>query len=407
MAQAQALFAKQPIFDTQMKVAAYELLFRDGGANKAGAVDGDQATSHVLLYAFGQHKIEEIIGSAPAFINFTRNLLVFPPPLPPNKLVIEVLEDVKPDEHVLKGLKNLKEQGYKIALDDFFLTRDTKQLIAYADIIKIDVLALSPAKLKAYVDYLRPLKLTLLAEKIETYEMMEQCKALGFELFQGYFLSKPDLVEGHKIEESKESILRLLATLTQTEVDIKTVAGAIATDPRLSYRILKIVNSSAVNSRNEINSLTQAASLLGLNQIRNWAMLLVMASSDNKPMELCILGMTRAKFGEQIGRKIGDKNLADMCFTTGILSTFDAFLDMPMEQLLQNLTLSKEIQQGLTTASGNTGLILQLTKVYEVADWPKVTHLMGNDPFRSITELELNDYYTEAVSWARKTVFDL
>ena len=409
MSQTQALFAKQPIFDHQLKVAAYELLFRGGvtSSNQAAIFDGDQATSHVLLYAFGQHRISDLIGDTPAFINFTRNMLVFPPPLPPEQLVIEVLEDVKPDEHVLASLKKLKEQGYKIALDDFFLTRETKKFVAYADIIKIDVLALSEAKLQAYVRYLKPLKIQLLAEKIETYEMLELCKQLGFELFQGYFLSKPHVIEGIKVEESKESLLRLLATLTQNDVDIKTVAAAIASDPRLSYRILKIVNSTAVNTQKEIHSLTQAASILGINQIRSWAMLLILSSNDSKPLELCVLAMTRAKFGERIGSLIGGKALGETCFTTGVLSTFDAFLDLPMDQLLQKLTLSKELQEGLTTSQGVVSTVLNLTKAYEQADWNKVERALSSAPMQKLDEPQLIEFYADAVSWARRTVFDL
>ncbi len=401
MANTHVLFAKQPIFDANLTVSAYEILFRSGTQNHADVVDGDHATSHVILYAFGQHKIEDIIGRAPAYINFTRNLLVFPPPLPPDRLVIEVLEDVTPDEQVLQGLANLRAQGYKIALDDFFLTKETRQLLAYADIIKVDVLALTPTQLKAYVDHLHPLKLTLLAEKIETYQMFEQCKALGFDLFQGYFLSKPTLVTGLKIEASKKSVLRLLATLTEPTVDIKTIADVIASDPRLSLRILKIVNSTAIKTANSVHSLTQAASLLGINQIRNWAMLLIIAGSDDKPVELGLLSMTRAKFGEQIGCAIDDKSLGEMCFTTGVLSTFDAFLDLPMPELLKKLPLSKNLIEGLSSTAGVNGRILHLTKMYESANWQAVDKLIAEPPLNKITESMLNAFYAEAASWAR------
>ncbi len=401
---AHTLFAKQPIFDAQLNIQAYELLFRNNSNNAAQFTDGDQATSHVLLYAFGQHNISDIVGEVPAFVNFTQNMLMFPPPLCSKKLVIEVLEDVIPDQLLIDNLKKLKELGYTIALDDFFLTKETKQLAAYADIIKIDVLALSEEQLKKYATKLKPLNIQLLAEKIETHEMFELCKGLGFELFQGYFLSKPKIVEGKILQGSKQSILRLLATLTEPSVEMKTLSNVIASDPHLSYRILKIINSSAYSTPCKVGSLTQAVSLLGLDKIRNWAMVMVLADDDSKPQELGVLGMTRAKFGEFIGEVIENADFAEQCFTTGVLSTFDAFLDIPMEQLISKLPLTQNMAQGLVHHQGSTGRVLQLIKHYESADWNTVNTMLEDPFFGKLDEPTLNNCYTEAVCWAQSTI---
>ncbi len=400
MATLSPLFARQPIFNKNFETVAYELLFRGSADNSATFIDGDQASSHVLVYAFGQNRVENVIGKHPAFINFTPQLLVYPPPLPPDQLVIEVLESVKPDKHILEGIKKLKGMGYKIALDDFFINKETKQLLSYADIIKIDVLALTQEKLQKYVTFLKPLGLTLLAEKIETHDMFRQCVDYGFELFQGYFLAKPQIIEGIKVSESKQSILRLLSTIMATDVHLKDVVDALATDPRLSYRILKIINSTAFHVPCEIHSLNQAVTMLGLTQIRNWAAFLLMTSENSdKPKELSLLSMTRAKFCELIASELGNKNLAESCFTAGLLSTFDAFLDIPIAELVEQLGLAREISEGILTNQGDIGEILELVISYERVQWHRLPELPLVKS-GAINEQTLNQHYMDALQWS-------
>lgn len=400
MGQISPLFARQPIFDIRLNVAAYELLFRGGITNEASFIDGNQASSHVLVYAFGQHRIEDILGHVPAYINFTRELLVHPPCLPPHKLVIEVLEDVKPDKHILESLKQLKKQGYQIALDDFVINENTKPLIKYATTIKIDVMELSKENINKYLEYLKPLKLTLLAEKIETQEMFEYCVKSGFDLFQGYFLQKPNIIEGVKLTESKQAILRLLMTLTSSEVEMSEIVNAIAADAKLSYKILKIVNSTAHKTPCEIHSLNQAVTLLGLTQIRNWATFLILSADETKPAELSIIGTTRAKLCELIGTKIRGRTFGETCFAAGLMSTFDAFLDIPLPELVSQLGLAAEIEAALLNKEGCLGQILEMTLAFEQADWGAIKKLKQGK-LEGLSDDQLNEHYSDAIVWAQ------
>lgn len=407
MGEVAPLFARQPIFNTKLKVVAYELLFRGNSDNNtADFIDGDQASSHVLLYAFGQHRIEELLGNVPAYINFTRQLLVYPPPLPPNKLVIEILEDVKPDQRILDSLKSLKKQGYNIALDDFVVNEDTKALIKYAKTIKIDVMSLPKDKIEKYVKYLSPLKLTLLAEKIETQEMFQYCLGLGFDLFQGYFLQKPNIIKGVKLTESKQSILRLIITLNTSSIEISEIVSAIASDPRLSYRILKIVNSTAHKIPCEIQSLNQAVTMLGISQIRNWATFLILAGDDTKPAELSIIGTARAKFCEQIGTQINGTKFGEICFATGLMSTFDAFLDLPLKELLPQLGLAPELEAALLDNSGDIGQVLSLVKAFEQGDWQRSAKLK-HGALAKLKDEDLNEYYSSSIIWAQAVATEI
>lgn len=400
MGQVTPLFARQAIYDRELNVIAYELLFRGGLDSISGQLDGDQATSHVLLYAFGQHQIEEITGHLPAFINYTRHWLVFPPPLPPSQLVIEILEDVKPDAEVLQAIVDLRKQGYQIALDDFFINPDTRQFLAHADIIKIDVLALDESQWQSYVEYLRPYGVKLLAEKIETFEMFERCRALGFDFFQGYFLAKPHTIQGLKIPEEKNSVLQRLIIVTNPGAEADRVIATIRTDTRLHCRMLTLLR---VTSRAQFRTLEQATAAIGIARIRNWAAFLLLNSHAQKSRELWIMSLTRARFCEMIGQKIGGDTLAETCFAAGILSLFDACLDIPLRVLLASLSLPAEISLALTERGGDCGQALDLVLKVEQAQWQDLQHNPLLQDGR-ITEEDITRYYGDALSWAQEVI---
>ncbi len=394
------LFARQPIYDRELHVIAYELLFRGGLDSISGKPDGDQATSHVLLYAFGQHKIEEITGRLPAYINYTRHWLVFPPPLPPSQLVIEILEDVKPDAEVLQAIVALRKQGYQIALDDFFINPDTHQFLAHADIIKIDVLALDESQWQSYVQYLRPYGVKLLAEKIETFEMFERCRALGFDFFQGYFLAKPHTIQGLKIPDEKNAVLQKLTIVTNPRVNADKVIATIQTDPQLGRRLITLVG---VTYSEPVHTLEQAVVAIGLNQVRNWAAFLLLNSHAQKSRELWIMSLTRARFCELTGRKIGGRALAETCFSAGILSLFDACLDIPLRVLLASLSLQGEVSLALTERLGNCGQALDLVLRMEQAQWQDL-HLNPLLQDGKISEDDIIRFYSDSLSWAQDII---
>ncbi|WP_054114230.1 EAL and HDOD domain-containing protein [Marinagarivorans algicola] len=393
------LFARQAIFNKDLKVEAYELLFRGDTLNCPTEFDGDKASSHVLLYAFGERRIEDITGQKDAFINFTRNLLVCPPPLPASQLVIEVLEDIHPDDIVLRSLSELKKQGYRIALDDFLLTDHSKLLLPFADIIKIDVLQLSEQEIREHMLALKKPNLQFVAEKIETHEIFKLCCELGFDYFQGYFLAKPQIVEGKKAQQGTQSILQILAKLTANNADFDGIAQVLSSDPGLSFRLLKMVNSPIFGSGRHVESLSQAIAMVGLDRIRNWSTFLLLASNSHKPSELCIISSTRAKFCERLAIKSKTCD-ASQAFTVGLLSMLDAHLDIAMDHILSQLNLSPELKNSLTGAKKTTpGLFLKACKALEHQQWSDIP--TGSLMALGIDESDISTAYTEALCFAQ------
>lgn len=327
------LLARQAVYDTRLRVHAYELLFRAHGDDDANFADGDQATSTVLLNAFTGLSVEEILEGKPAFVNFTRNLLDNPPPIDPSRLVVEVLENIAIDADTIAAIRRLKTLGYTIALDDYIYNEGHAELIGLADLIKIDVLANSPEEIRALLLRLQPYNVTLLAEKVETQEMFESCKQLGFQLFQGYFLARPQIVKGRALQGDQRTVLQLLTTMRKPDVEFREIEQVIQTDAVLVLKMLRLVNSALFHQRREITSIRQALTFLGMEKIRSWTHLLSLSKLDSKPTALFTTTMVRARFGQLLADQVRSKGVhGDSQFTIGLLSTLDAFLGMELER---------------------------------------------------------------------------
>lgn len=393
------LLARQPIYDLRLRVHAYELLFRAHDADTSDVSDGDQATSTVLINAFASLPVEELLEGKPAFVNFTRKLLESPPPIDPRRLVVEVLEDIDIDAPTLAAIRELKNQGYTIALDDYLYCEHHEELLAMADLIKIDVLSQSFDEVRALVARVSGYGATLLAEKIETQEMFEACKELGFKLFQGYFLARPQVVKGRALRSDQRTVLQLLAELRKPDVEFREIERVIQTDSVLVLKILRLVNSAMFHSQREITSIRQALALLGLDKIRSWTQLLALSNLENKPAGLFTLTMVRARFGQLLAEAANRPDVpGDSQFTIGLLSTLDAFLGMELTEVLQTIAVPDSMREAILHHEGIHGLLLQVAMAYERGDWDGIDwsalENLGIDAARA------QEAYLSSVQWA-------
>lgn len=401
MAEEHILLARQPIYDASLNVIAYELLHRSFNADASEVRDGDEASSRVLLTAFGSVGIMNVTEGKPAFINFTPHLIINPPPFAPDHLIIEVLENVQVTPQVLDGLRRLRARGFRIALDDFQHHPSLEPLVELADIVKLDVLELGDVKLRAEVRQLRNYPLRLLGEKIETWEMFNHCVDLGFSYFQGYFLARPQLLRGRQTTVGKHAVVKLIAELAEPEVDTASLAGIVASDPILSFQVIKLVNSALYRPARPIETLKDAIVYLGLERVRGWCLLLAMSKVGRKPRELTRLALARARLCETLGRRMEHDGTARF-FTMGILSTMDAHLDTELASALQQMTLSAEMLDALLRHSGSMGAILQTATGFEQGRLETV-------PWRAlrgfgIDQKTIEDAYLDSLQWAGETL---
>lgn len=397
MSQENILLARQPIYDIHLNICAYELLFRaDHHGQDFNEIGADAATSTVIFNAFSEVGIHNVVGEHRAFINFTRNLILDPPPFTSGEIVIEVLEDIQPDPEILESLQQFKKQGYTIALDDFKYHESLQPFVDLADIIKIDVLALTQDELIAHAAMLQSDKVQLLAEKVETQEMYNFCKELGFSYFQGYFLSRPKAVKGRKVPADKLVVMKLLSELQSPDINPQMLNDTISKDAALSFKLLRMVNSAAYRRPNKIESLYRAILLIGLKDIKHWASLLALSSLDDKPHALAELTMTRAKMCELIGTHIHSEQ-SDLFYTVGMFSMLDAYFDTPLEVLLESMSFTDEINDALLKHEGMLGFVLKTAIAYENGEWGKIDW-EGLSCYR-LSIPDIKEAYLESLQW--------
>lgn len=387
--------ARQPISDNSGSIVAYELLYRgDIAHTEANINNPNEATARVFTLAFMDIGVSSLAGKLPVFINMTDELLLKDDilPEPAQQVVLEVLEDISPTPEILKALKSLRQKGYRVALDDFVLNQKNRAFLPYADIIKLDIMSSSRAVLEKKVTLLRKLpKIILLAEKVETWDEFEFCKGLGFDLYQGYFFSKPETIEKKAISDSGMLSSQLLAELYKNEPDTLVLENLISRDPQLYYRIFKYINSARHSLSSEVKSLKHAIAMLGLQQLRSLVSMIVLAGSSKRGPSLIPSALIRAKMCQNLAvyRNIP---MSETFFTVGLLSMLDSFFQRPLESILEELPLHSDILEALLEKKGHGGMFLQAAIAYEQGLWDELPELCI--PIEVLTKS-----YVEAVVW--------
>lgn len=278
--------ARQPIFNITGDVIAYELLYRNSEVNSFPNISGDQATTDVVINSFINIGIEEITCGKPCLVNFTENLLAMklPTNFPPEIMVVEILESVEPNENLIHICKELKDLGYKIALDDFIITKENPylyQLLNYTDLIKVDIQNTTAPMVSEIESIAKLLNIELLAEKVETRQEYMAYANKGYAYFQGYFFSKPTILSTHDIPLYFYSYIDILNQLSTSEPRIDMIAQLVERDLSLSYKLLKLINSTAFRRKAKISSIKQAIVLLGLQEFQKWIYVLSVRDSHN------------------------------------------------------------------------------------------------------------------------------
>jgi EAL and modified HD-GYP domain-containing signal transduction protein len=368
----QANLARQPILDKQLKTVGYELLFRGVETDRALFDDGTHATSTVLTNALAEFGLETVVGNLPAWVNFTSQYLTdeLPIPIGPKNLVIELLEDAIATDELIQRLRTLTKQGYRIALDDFRYSESLVPLIKIAQVVKVDIRGRSLEEVAEEVAAFKKFDVQLLAEKVERVSEYEACLKLGFTLFQGHFVCRPELMRQKRPPANRVALIRLMSELYAADPNINQIRQLVQQDVTLSYRLLKWLNSSLFALPQPVESIQHALVLLGINRLRNLVSLIVLARIDDRPSVLFETALMRARIGERVAAHFGVT--PEMMFTVGLFSVLDALIGVPMDQVLENMPLAPEVALAITQREGPCGRLLAGIEAHENGDWPGV-----------------------------------
>ncbi|MEL7387232.1 MAG: HDOD domain-containing protein, partial [Pseudomonadota bacterium] len=313
--------------------------------------------------------------------------------------VVEILETIQPGKRLLALVKDLKERGYTLALDDYIHQPVWRHFYPYIDMIKIDFLTCDQESIEAVIEAIKPHPhIKLLAEKVETYEKYQLALEMGFSYFQGFFFSKPEMVQSKTLPPSEMALAELLYETSSIDLNLRKITEVFERDVNLSYKLLRYSNSAAFKRRAEISTIKQALIVLGSEEIKRFLSLLFAAQvSADKPAELIRLSLTRARFAELLAISHGKLRDTGMAFLTGMMSLMDAILDEDMPSVMNKLPLTVEIKDALLKGEGLLATYLNLVKFYEQADWEKAKEIQQQ---LGLKPEEVPDAYHDALSWS-------
>ncbi|WZL80068.1 EAL domain-containing protein [Vallitaleaceae bacterium 9-2] len=392
--------ARQPIFDRHSHTIAYELLYRHTHVNYFdGTIDDSAATSIVLVNSYLNFGLKLISEHKLCFINFNDDLILqdIPLLLSPDQTVIELLETVKPSSEIIEKLILLKSKGYLIALDDYTFDYPYKDILDLCDIVKVDFFLNPKDKLPALCHYLRKNHKLILAEKVETKEEFNYALELGFDYFQGYYFSHPIMLKKKKINTVYQNYMLILSEMQKDEPNYNTVVSIIETDVSLTYRLLKLVNSS-FSLVNDIKSIKHALAILGINNFNKWFTLATINQlSQDQPDELVKISIFRMKFMENLGNASSFYTYVSSLRMIGVLSMLDAILEQPMDVVLNELPILEDIKNTLLLKETKFSDLFQLMIAYEKGDFDAAQDICKKI---DLDFTAFPDLYLNAISWA-------
>ena len=395
---AQCFVGRQPIFDVNNQVFAYDLLYRSSLDNQIGNVNLTVATSRVIVDAFVEIGLDNIVGRNRVLLNVDKNFLVDPDLVcvPSDRVALQLPETLEPSAEAAAGVKHLKSQGYRIAIGGYTRQSPVAGLLPLADIVKIDALTLDDAALVEELASIERGGVIKVAKRVETAERRDRLVELGFDCFQGHFLARPEVVAGQRMPSNRMAVLELVTKICDPEIDGDELADLIAMDASLSLRTLRFVNSPLSGLSNEVESIHHAVVLLGRNIIKSWVTLLAISGLENNIPELITTAFVRAKVCEQLAEE-ARINGKDSFFTVGLFSLMDAMMATPMSELLETLPFSGEVKAALTDRSGLRGEAVACVESLEQG-------APAGSQFQDIPGERISELYLGALNWADRAL---
>lgn len=397
------LLARQPIFDDQLRIHGYELLYRARKEQRANIDNPDQATSELLLNVCTGLSDDELYDQYPMFFNISRNILLSESftSVTPNRAVIELGADIVADEKVVGTVYRLRKMGFEFAIDGYAFNRNNSQLLKMAKYVKIDVLSHNPALYQEQIRRLMADGKTVIASKVEDLQIYSVCEHLGIKYFQGFFLEKPKIIQGKRISSNESLALQLITELQKADASFEKVSYMVSQDPKLSFQLLKILNSPAQGLKREVSSLKQAVVFLGLNSLKKWVVLISLVNSCSAPMSFFNVLLARARTCELYALE-KDLRDPDQFFTAGLFSAIDTVLSLEMSYILEQIKLPTTLEAALLHKAGEVGKVLDRTIMMEKAKWSELVEVGS-----WYENFLLSTCYKDSVIWANELMRSL
>ncbi len=396
---------RQPILDRNHDLVAYELLFRSSQTTQAGIIDDVSASASVIVNAYAELGIQNMLGKQRCFINVDAELLMSDMIhlLPKSKVVLELMGTIEISVELVRRCAELRSMGYQLALDDLIeVTEPIKLLLPVMNVVKVDLLRLEAKLLPEVIGSLKPWPLLLLAERVDSVEQARLCMKLGFHLFQGYHFARPQIIAGKRVDLSRVGLMRLLGFIMQ-DAEAADIEEEFKHHPNLTYNLMRIVNSVASGPPHKIGSLRQGIVVLGRKQLQRWVLLLLYTAGRGNSQLVSPLMQTAATRGRMmeliaIMDRPYDRDYHERAFIIGIMSLLDTLLSAPLPEILDQLNLLDEVKAALLLRQGRLGQLLTLLEKKEENDTKAVSSMLAGLSCMSLGELITAEM--DAICWA-------
>ncbi len=393
--------ARQAIFDRNLNTIGYELFFRDSSVNEFPEIDQEIASSKLIIQNHIQSDIQTLCMGKLAFINFTESNLIHKFPLMFDKslIIIELVGHKKPSQNLVKIVKYYHEHGYKIALTEYDLASHWDVLFPYIDIVKVNIEEINTKRLIPSVSRMKPFNIRLIAERVETKNQQQTLAEVGFNYFQGYFYHQTEIIEGQTLTTLKIMMLQLLTETANDTLDFERISHIISQDVNLTIGLLKMVNNVSTGSNVEIDCLKQAATYLGEEKLRQFIAILALSNlTSHKADEICKQSLITAKMMQSLCNEPKFTTVYDFAFITGLLSSIEFILSMPIAEIIKTMPLAAPIEKALLSYDGLLGDLLKITTAF-ISDNNEDNNQLMNE--RGLTEEFLQQEFLNACEWCR------
>lgn len=394
-----SIIGRQPIVNSQQEIIGYEFFFRnDSDGSHAPFAEDIQTCAKILSTTIDEMQESWLLGQQLAFINVDHVMLAseFLELMPAEKTVLEIVGTLEVTPEILERCRVLKQNKFKLALDNPQLHPQLEALIPHADYIKLDMRDVDIAQATQWLKKYQTTNCKLIAEKVEQNTQFSNLLDAGYQQFQGYFYAKPENLTNKVINPSFDGVLHLLNLVSQ-DADNKTIENGFKRDTTLSYKLLRYINSVGFGLSCEVQSIGHALTILGRNQLYRWlTLLMVTAGNNSSSPALMKTSITRGRLTELLGEPFFDKRDRDNLFVVGVFSLLDVMLKVPMEHALEKLQLPEPIVEALTKREGIFGPFLKLTEACEDANNAEILQLAA---LLQLNPDKVNQCHMEALAW--------
>ena len=267
----------------------------------------------------------------------------------PGEVSVTDLVEVRADLQRLKGM-GIKH-GWKLNKS----RPEISSLLAEADFIELESTAFDGIELKTMYRQFRaiPGRPKLIVSELQTSDDFNLCFHCGFDYFMGSFVSERKNWQPAKSEINRLRVFEVL-NMVRDGAEFDAIADCLRTEPLLTFKLLRYINSPGVGLLQKIDDISQALLVLGSKRFYRWLSLLLFdftkLSFHERVLNEQVLA--RARFMEMLAGQGRVPPDADQLFLTGLFSLLDVMMGQPIAEILKQIALPEAVAAALTGEQG-------------------------------------------------------